>query len=146
MHDYVGYWLECRNRKCGFPIRVPYSPATVKKKNVLGPVAEAPFLFACPVCLQVKAYNKRDLQKVNFRTPDPYRTGKVVLYNVHLSCALPRCSGEAVVLTVAAANVSLATLLQLWKAWKVNYGCKNKHRLRTADPKTWWIEQAATLS
>lgn len=107
---------------------------------------EAPFLFACPVCLQVKAYSKKDLQKVHFRTPDPYRAGKVVLYSVRLGCTLPRCSGEAVVLTVAAANVGLATLLQLWKAWKISYRCKEKHRLRPADRKTWWIEQAATLS
>ena len=138
MPDYVGYWLECHNRKCGFPIRVPRPPKLDKRY--------VKFYFACPVCLQVKSYAKNDLRKVQFRSPDPYRTGKLALYSARVGCAQPRCRTEVVVFTVAAANVSVALLLQFWKTWKVEFECKSEHRFRMRDIRTWWIQQEKSLA
>lgn len=144
MPDYAGYWLECHNRNCGFPIRVPYSSRTAKDHR--GSPAPAPFLFACPVCLQVNAYRKKDLQRVQFRTPNPYKAGKLVLYSACLGCARRGCRSEIVVFTVAAANVSTAVLTQLWRSWKVNFRCGKKHRFGMPDPKNWWVQEEKSLA
>lgn len=144
MPEYAGYWLECHNRNCGFPIRVPYSPPVAKAHGRLP--AGAPILFACPVCLQVSPYGKRDLRKVQFRTPDPYKAGKLVLYATRLGCAQRGCKNEVVVFTVAAASVSTATLSRLWGTWRMSLRCSQKHRFRKPNPKTWWIQEEATLA
>lgn len=138
MPDYVGYWLECHNRKCGFPIRVPHHSSKLDKRYVA-------FHFACPVCLHVNSYTKKDLRKMRFRSPDPYQAGKLVLYSARVGCAHPRCATEGVVLCVAAANVSVAILLQFWKTWKVKFNCKGKHPFRMRDPRTWWIQMERSL-
>jgi hypothetical protein len=105
----------------------------------------ATFHFACPVCLHVNSYTKKDLKKIRFRSPDPYQTGKLVLYSARFGCAHPRCATEGVVFCVAAANVSVALLLQFWKRWKVNSPCKGNHRFRMRDPRTWWVQQEKSL-
>jgi hypothetical protein len=137
--DYVGYWLECHNRKCGFPIRVPAPPAKLDKRYTA-------FHFACPVCLHVNRYTLRDLRRVRFRSPDPYQAGKLVLYSVQFGCAHPRCAAEGMVFTAAAANVSVALLLQFWKTWNVKFNCKGKHRFRMLDPRTWWIQREKSFT
>ena len=141
MPEYAGYWLECHNRNCGFPIRVPYSAADAKADGRSRAVRS--FLFACPVCLQVNTYTMKDLRKVQFRTPDPYKAGKLVLYATHLGCAHRGCRNQIVVFTAAAASISTAALSRLWKTWKVSLRCKQKHRFRISDPKTWWIQEEA---
>lgn len=138
MPDYVGYWLECYNRKCGFPIRVPTSPKLDKRY--------AQFYFACPVCLHINSYTMKDLRKIQFRSPDPYHAGKLVLYSARFGCAQSRCRAEVLVFTVAAANVSIAMLLQFWKTWKVKFNCKGKHRFHMRDARTWWIQQEELLT
>ena len=139
MRKYVGYWLECHNRKCGFPIRVPHRASRLDKKY------EA-FHFACPVCLHVNNYTGKDLRKLRFGSPDPYQAGKLVLYSARFRCAHPRCAAEGVVFTAAAANVSVAILLQFWKRWKVKFNCTGKHRFRIRGPRTWWIQQENSFS
>lgn len=140
--EYVSHWLECNNGKCGFPARIPYSPAaSLKAAN-----PELPLLFACPVCLQVNSYSSKSLREVRFRSPDPYEAGKLVLYSVLTGCARPRCQGQATVITAAAANVSVAALLRLWKLWKVDLPCEGKHRFLPRHPSTWWIEEKKTLT
>lgn len=139
MPNYVGYWLECHNGKCGFPIRVPHSASKLDKRY-------ATFHFACPVCLHVNRYSSKDLRKVQFHSPDPYRAGKLVLYSARFGCAHPRCAAEGVVFTAAAANVSVAMLLQFWSMWKVKFNCKGKHPFRMRDPRTWWIQQEKSFT
>ena len=134
MPKYVGYWLECHNRKCGFPIRVPDPASKLDKKY-------GTFHFACPVCLHVNNYTGKDLRKVRFCSPDPYRAGKLILYSVRFGCGQPRCTAESMAFTAAAANVSIAVLLQFWKKWKVKFSCKGKHRFRMRDSRTWWIQR-----
>jgi hypothetical protein len=142
--EYIGHWLECSNRKCGFPVRVPYAPAAPRHS---APRREAAsLLFACPICLQVNYYSSNHLRDVQFRSPDPYKTGKLVLYSALVGCARPRCQSQAIILTAAAANVSLALLLRLWKSWKVDFSCKSNHRFRPRHPHTWWIEEKDTLT
>lgn len=140
--EYVSHWLECNNRKCGFPARIPYSPVVCRKPAE----PEHPLLFACPVCLQVNSYSSNSLREVRFRSPDPYEAGKLVLYSVLASCARPRCQRQATVITAAAANVSVAALLRLWKLWKVDVRCEGKHRFLPRPPSTWWIEEKKTLT
>lgn len=140
----MGSWLECHNRHCGFPIRVPYSQLTRKggwtKREAAG------FVFACPVCLHVNSYTTKDLSEVRFRTPDPYQAGRLVLYSVRFGCARPRCSEEMAVLTVGAASVSVAMLLRFWQSWKIKLKCPSGHRFRIPDPETWWIEENKWLA
>ena|GEM_PF-3206505 len=143
MPEYAGYWLECHNRSCGFPIRVPYSAAGAKADRRLRAVSS--FLFACPVCLQVNTYKMKDLRKVQFRTRDPYKAGKLVLYGTHLVCAHRGCTNQIVVFTAAAATISTAALSRLWKTWKVSLRCSQEHRFRIPDPKTWWIQEESGL-
>ena len=138
MHHYLGCWLECRNRNCGFPIRVPYSRKLTKSDT-------GAFSFACPVCLQVNAYERKHLRKVQFRIPDPYKSGKLVLFSAWLACAYKRCPGDLVVFTVAAADVSLAALLQLWKTWMVKIRCSHGHRFRVPHVNTWWVQEEKKL-
>lgn len=144
MQDHVGFWLECHNRNCGFPIRVPYSPP-VAKAHGRSP-ASAAILFACPVCLQVSAYGEKDFRKVKFRTPDPYKAGKLVLYSTRFGCAHRGCKNEVVVFTVAAVSISTAALLRLWGKWKMSLRCNQKHRFHKPDARTWWIQEEATLA
>lgn len=142
MSEYIGHWLECRNRNCGFPIRVPYFDSGLQ------PAARgegAGLLFACPACLEVNPYTSNDLRQVEFRQPDPYETGKLVLYSVLVGCARPGCKGEAAVVAAAATNVSLAALLRFWKAWKLDFPCDANHRFRPRHLHTWWIERERSL-
>lgn len=140
--QYSGYWLECGNRKCGFPARVPCSPPGAGHDSG----CKFPLLFACPVCLRVNSYSSNDLREVQFRSPDPYESGKLVLYSVLVGCARPGCQEQAAVMTAAASSVSLATLVRCWKAWKVNFSCDTRHRFRPRHPNTWWIEQKKYLA
>lgn len=140
VRDYVGYWLECHNRNCGFPIRVAYSPTPAKGRG-----KAASLLFACPVCLQVKSYEGKDFRRIHFRTPDPYKAGRLVLYSVHFGCGHGQCPTGVTVFTVAARKVSTAVLLHLWKNWKVNLRCK-QHRFAMSDSRTWWIQEEKALA
>lgn len=142
--SHIGHWLECRNGKCGFPVRLPYSAAAPRSRSAAGG-KPAEVLFACPVCLEINAYSGNDLRNVQFRSPDPYEAGKLVLYSVLVGCAQPRCQREAAVMTAAASNVSLAALLRLWKGWKVDFPCDANHRFRPRHPHTWWIERERSL-
>lgn len=139
--EYIGHWLECNNRKCGFPVRVPFSPAASGQQ----PGLKLPLLFACPVCLEVNSYTRNDLRDVQFRSPDPYQAGKLVLYSVLVGCARPRCQSQALVMTTAAPSVSLAALVRLWRGWKVELPCQANHRFRPRHPHTWWIEEKESL-
>ncbi|HEU5336257.1 MAG TPA: hypothetical protein VFU27_09850 [Terriglobales bacterium] len=143
MPEYIGHWLECRNRNCGFPVRVPYfdSAWQPKPKRNGGSV-----LFACPVCLEVNPYTSNNLRQVEFRHPDPYEGGKLVLYSVLVGCARPCCRGRVTVNTAAAANVSLALLLRLWKSWNIDVSCDGSHRFVPRQPHTWWVEEKNRLN
>jgi hypothetical protein len=88
---------------------------------------------------------------VRFCSPDPYRAGKLVLYSARFGCAHPCCTAEGVVFTAAAANVSVAILLQFWKMWKVKFTCSGKcckgnHSFRMPDIRTWWIQQEKSFT
>ena len=82
---------------------------------------------------------------MRFCSPDPYRAGKLILYSVRFCCGQPRCTAESMAFTAAAANVSIAVLLQFWKKWKVKFSCKGKHRFRMRDSRTWWIQRENSL-
>lgn len=140
--DHVGNWLECHNRNCGFPIRVPTQPA---KKSGRGSGGVGSLLFACPVCLEVSSYTKKELRRVRFRSPDPYQGGKLVLYSTTVGCTHPRCSEKVTIFATAAASVSVATLVEFWKHWKVNLRCAARHRFRMAQPALWWIQEERAL-
>ncbi len=144
MPDYVGNWLECRNRNCGFPIRVP-CPALVWKGQRGDEDRAAAFLFACPVCLHVNPYTQNDLREVRFRSRDPYQAGRLVLYSVRFGCARPRCPTELAVLTVAAVNVSLAMMLGFWEGWRAKFKCTSGHTFRIPAPEVWWIQEEKAL-
>lgn len=137
MPDYVGNWIECHNRNCGFPIRVPYAEKRQQGKD--SPTAY--FFFACPVCLQVNPYYAKDMREVRFRFPDPYKTGKVVFYSAQMGCAHSNCRTERVIFTVAAAKVSVATLLPVWQGWEAKFRCAQKHRFQIPNPGQWWIQE-----
>ena len=87
----------------------------------------------------------KDLRKVRFRTRDPYKAGKLVLYGTHLACTHRGCTNQIVVFTAAAASISTAALSRLWKTWKVSLRCKQEHRFRIPDSKTWWIQEEEGL-
>ena len=143
MLEYAGNWLECRNRNCGFPTRVPYSCRT---KKVAGRTTDsAPFLFACPVCLHINPYENKELRRVRFRWPDPYKTGKLVLYSALVGCAHPLCPTELTIFTPAASTVSLAALLGLWKSWTLDIQC-GRHRFRMRNNESWWIQEEKSLA
>ncbi len=139
MRKYVGYWLECQNRKCGFPIRVPHLASKLDKKYPA-------FHFACPVCLHVNRYTRKDLRKVRFCSPDPYQNRQAGTVFRPARLRPSRCPAEGVVFTVAAAKVSVVILLQFWKMWKVTFSCISKHPFRMRNPWTWWIQQEKSFT
>lgn len=136
MSNYRGNWLECRNRNCGFPIRVPGARGQKRRSG-----KAAAFLFACPVCLQANYYSSSDLQDVQFHSPDPYQAGQLALYSARLGCANEGCSNELEVFTVAAANISIAVLLRFWERWKIKVHCESGHCFRIPGQELWWIEE-----
>jgi hypothetical protein len=93
----------------------------------------------------VRSYSRQDLQQVQFRSPDPYKAGKLIVYSAHTGCARPRCSNETIIFTVGAASVSIAALLQLWKRWKIMCRCPGGHLFRLPDITSWWVQQERTL-
>jgi hypothetical protein len=106
---------------------------------------EKAMLFACPVCLQINSYTAKNLHRVGFRRSDPYRAGKLALYSARAGCAEPGCRREHTVFAVAAAGVSIASMLRLWNSWKANVRCGG-HRWRMRNSKSWWVQQEQSLA
>lgn len=139
MPDYLGNWLECRNRNCGFPTRVP-GAARARGRSGRGGKAVT-FLFACPACLQANYYSSSNLRKVRFRTPDPYRAGRLALYSARFGCAHRGCPNALEVFTVAATSLSVVLLLRFWECWEIKVRCAPGHCFRVPGPELWWIEE-----
>lgn len=129
---YRGFWIICRT--CLFPIRLPDVPEFRRQE----PDPSGPLLLACPVCAHVRPYQGTELEAVGFRIPDPFRQKWAVLYTVDVPCAIPGCESTARIFTVAAANVSVAVLLQLWRHWVIHTRCAG-HKFKPLPNRTWAV-------
>jgi hypothetical protein len=52
---------------------------------------------------------------------------------------------ELAIYATAAADVSVATLVEFWKRWKVNLRCAAGHVFRMPKPAAWWIQEEKAL-
>lgn len=130
---YRGFWIVCRI--CMFPIRLPYSLKTSLRLEKTNSTA---IHLGCPVCAHVEQYSKTELKVVAFRVPDPFRQKKAVLYVVEVPCGTARCQGTAKIYTVAAANISISSLMELWKYWVIQAHCPG-HSFKARRRWTWGV-------
>jgi hypothetical protein len=129
---YRGFWIVCRN--CSFPVRLPSL-----LKSSLGLSSSNHLLLACPVCARVEPYRGAELRAIAFRgIPDPFRKEKATLYAVDVPCGVPHCAAAARIYAVAAAAVSVTSLLELWKHWVIHASCRN-HSFKARRCWTWGV-------
>lgn len=138
MANYQGFWIICRT--CEFPIRLP----DANKMFVNGRRgAVRKILLACPVCTHVHLYETVNIERIQFRTPDPFGRSTATLYLVKFHCAARSCPSEAAICAVAAASISVAQLLGIWKFWKLHPRCETGHRLRAPSVSSWIVLRQA---
>ena len=131
---YRGLWIICRT--CLFPIRLPSGRKTPLPRNGLNPGPAV--LVACPVCAHVRPYQRAELKAVSFRIPDPFRHKRAVLYAIEVGCVKPRCHTETTIYAVAAKDVSVASLLEVWKYWVIHARCGG-HGFKLPPRRTWSV-------
>ena len=120
---YPGFWIVCCH--CLFPIRLPHFEKTWP---CLEPAHSIPILLACPVCGCVEQYGGTEFKAIAFRVPDPFLEKKATLYVVKLPCRVPHCDHMLRIYTVAATDISIASLLELWKHWVIDHSFKPRGR------------------
>lgn len=131
---YRGLWIVCRT--CLFPIRLPRLLGAPPGHNGPNPTLET--LLACPVCAHVRKYRRANVKIIAFRIPDPFRQKRAVLYTVEVPCAIQGCDGTARIYAVAAASVTVALLLEVWKHWVIHARCPG-HSFRPLPRRTWVV-------
>jgi hypothetical protein len=127
-------------RLCLFPIRLPRTGPFLRNESGRIP----PILLACPACAHVQPHQAVELRTVHFRLPDPFRENRAVLYRVEVPCAIRRCESTANIYAAAAASISLAALLKLWKYWAIHRRCQG-HPFRPMPCATWGISTATDM-
>jgi len=132
---YRGCWIICST--CLFPIRLPYLPKTKFLHKWQHPTHA--ILLACPVCLHVGQYRKREFEMVAFRVPDPFHRKRASLYVIEVPCAIPHCDKTVKIYAVAAATVSVASLLKLWSHWVIRASSCRGHSLKPFPRRTWSV-------
>lgn len=132
---YRGCWVVCST--CMFPIRLPYLPKTTFVHKWRDP--SRTILLACPVCVHVGQYRKAEFETVGFRVPDPFRRKRASLYMVEVPCAIPHCDKTARIYAVAAATVSVASLLELWRHWVIRVSSCRGHSFKPFPRRTWLV-------
>jgi hypothetical protein len=131
---YRGFLVTCRT--CLFPIRLPH-PLRASFGHERATRSRT-ILLACPVCAHVRRYRGAELRIIAFRTPDPFRQKRAVLYAVDVPCGIPHCDGRAKICAVAATAVSVASLLELWKHWVIHARCQG-HSFKPLPRRTWVV-------
>jgi hypothetical protein len=128
---YRGVWIVCRY--CLFPIRVPSL-----LKNSLSLSHSNRLWLACPVCTHVDQYRRAELSAIAFRIPDPFQQEKATLYAVEVPCGVQHCEETNWIYAVAATNLSVTSLLELWKHWVIHAPCRN-HSFMARRHWTWGV-------
>ncbi len=131
---YRGSWILCRN--CLFPVRLPSEPHGILVRDFFE--HSRLVALACPACGHVRCYRSADLKTVGFRIPDPFHLRRAVLYALDLGCANRHCHHTVRIYAVAAATVSVASLLEVWKHWVMHLRCEG-HSFRPLSRRTWGI-------
>ena len=130
---YRGCWIVCRN--CFFPIRLP---SFLKTPLCFENTRSIPILLACPVCARVEQHRRTDFEAIPFQIPDPFRLEKAALYVVEIHCGVQHCDGTARIYAVAATTLSVTSLLELWKHWKIQAPCRS-HSFKACKSWTWGV-------
>ena len=134
---YRGCWVVCRT--CMFPIRLPYLPKKKLLRKWLDP--SRTILLVCPVCVHVGEYQKREFQIIGFRIPDPFSRRRASLYAIEVPCAIPLCGKTARIYAVAAATVSVTSLLELWKHFVLRASPCRGHIFKPFPRRTWAVSR-----